>query len=64
MKRIGNLPQHLAACGLFNVFVGEAGNLLVTIQNNAQPVAAGALFEESVNASGAPQRDHIGLGDH
>ena len=40
------------------------GNLLIAIQDHAQTVAAGAFFEEGVNASGAPERNHIGLRDH
>ena len=63
MKSVGNFPQNLAAGGTLNVFVGEAGNLFVAIQNHAQPVAAAAFFEEGVNASGAPQRNHVSLRD-
>src|ERR1019366_5459451 len=64
LKSVGNLPQHLAACGMFDVVVGEAGNLLVPVQNHAQPVAACAFFEEGMDAAGAPQRYDVSLSDH
>src|SRR5271165_4765896 len=64
MESVGHLPQNLAVGDLLNIFFREAGDLLVAIQDYAEPVAAAAFLEEGVNASGAPQRNHVGLRDH
>src|SRR5579864_6930981 len=49
---------------MLDIGFGEPRNLLIAVQKNAQTVAAGAFFEEAVNASGTPERNYIGLRDH
>src|SRR5579864_7211560 len=49
---------------MLDIGFGEPRNLLIAVQKNAQAVAAGAFFKEAVNASSAPERNHISLCDH
>ncbi len=63
LECVGDFPEDFAAGGAFDVFVGEAGNFFVAVEHDAEAVAAGAFFEEVMNAAGAPQGDDVGLGD-
>src|ERR1700722_1943578 len=64
LKGVGNLPKNFAVGRMFDVALVEAGDFLIAIQHHAHAVAAGTFFEESMNASGAPQGNHVGLRDH
>src|ERR1035441_9032537 len=55
LEVVGDLPEHFATGGLFDIFVGEAGNFLVAIEHDPQAVMAGALLKKGVNPSRTPE---------
>src|SRR5882724_3025009 len=46
---VRNFPQYLAVGGFFDVFVGEAGNLLVAIEHDSQALPACSLLQKRLN---------------
>src|ERR1039458_8777448 len=61
LEVVGNLPEHFATGGLFDIFVGEAGNFLVAIEHDPQAVTASALLQKGVNPSSTPEGNDGGL---
>src|SRR5260370_33261341 len=49
LEVIGHLPEHLTVGGFLHILVGEAGNLLVTVDHDPQTIAAGSLSPDTRN---------------
>jgi len=60
---VGQLPEQFTVGGFLHIFVGEAGNFLVSVENQANPVVAGAFLQKWPHAAGTPKRNYVCLGD-
>src|SRR4029077_17857595 len=61
MVVIRQLPEKLAASSGLDVLLRKTRYLLVAVQDEPGPVAAGTLLGEGTKAGCAPERDHVRL---